>query len=62
MDLLLSWHSCTAFSALFGIFQGYNFFHHIGLDRNMRDAFKGHAHSGDPNRDGPLKKDRREPS
>ena len=28
-----------------GIFQGYNFFHHIGLDRHMRDAFKGHAHS-----------------
>lgn len=27
-----------------GIFQGYNFFHHIGLDRNMRDGFKGHAH------------------
>ena len=27
-----------------GIFQGYNFFHHIGLDRNLRDAFKGHAH------------------
>ena len=27
-----------------GIFQGYNFFHHIGLDRNMRDAFKGHPH------------------
>jgi len=25
-----------------GIFQGYNFFHHIGLDRNMRDMFKGH--------------------
>ena len=25
-----------------GIFQGYNFFHHIGLDRNMRDNFKGH--------------------
>ncbi len=25
-----------------GIFQGYNFFHHIGLDRNMRDAFKDH--------------------
>lgn len=22
------------------IFQGYNFFHHIGLDRNMRDNFK----------------------
>lgn len=27
-----------------GIFQGYNFFHHIGLDRNMRDMFKGHEH------------------
>jgi predicted HD phosphohydrolase len=27
-----------------GIFQGYNFFHHIGLDRNMRDQFKGHPH------------------
>ena len=27
-----------------GIFQGYNFFHHIGLDRDMRDKFKGHAH------------------
>lgn len=26
------------------IFQGYNFFHHIGLDRNMRDRFKGHEH------------------
>ena len=27
-----------------GIFQGYNFFHHIGMDRDMRDMFKGHAH------------------
>ncbi len=27
-----------------GIFQGYNFFHHIGMDRNMRDQFKGHPH------------------
>ena len=27
-----------------GIFQGYNFFHHIGMDRNMRDSFQGHAH------------------
>jgi predicted HD phosphohydrolase len=27
-----------------GIFQGYNFFHHIGLDRNLRDRFKGHPH------------------
>jgi predicted HD phosphohydrolase len=25
-----------------GIFQGYNFFHHIGLDRNMREQFRGH--------------------
>ena len=27
-----------------GIFQGYYFFHHIGLDRNLRDQFAGHAH------------------
>ena len=27
-----------------GIFQGYNFFHYIGLDRNMRDKFRGHEH------------------
>ena len=27
-----------------GIFQGYNFFHYIGMDRNMRDRFKRHAH------------------
>ena len=25
-----------------GIFQGYNFFHHLGMDRNMRDQFLGH--------------------
>ena len=25
------------------IFQGYNFFHYLGLDRNMRDQFKGTA-------------------
>jgi len=25
-----------------GIFQGYNFFHYIGLDRNTRDSFRGH--------------------
>jgi predicted HD phosphohydrolase len=25
------------------IFQGYNFFHHIGMNRDMRDMFKGHA-------------------
>ena len=28
-----------------GIFQGYNFFHHIGLDRNLRDGFKDHLHA-----------------
>ena len=27
-----------------GIFQGYNFFHHIGLNRNMRDMYKDHPH------------------
>ncbi len=27
-----------------GIFQGYYFFHHLGLDRNMRDQFRGHPH------------------
>src|ERR1700691_3688302 len=26
-----------------GIFQGYYFFHHLGLDRNMREQFRGHA-------------------
>jgi predicted HD phosphohydrolase len=26
------------------ILQGYHFFHHIGLDRNMRDRLKGHQH------------------
>ena len=24
------------------VFQGYYFFHHLGLDRNMRDKYKGH--------------------
>jgi predicted HD phosphohydrolase len=27
-----------------GIFQGYYFFHHIGLDREMREQFRGHPH------------------
>ena len=27
-----------------GIFQGHYFFHHLGLDRNLRDQFKGHPH------------------
>ena len=26
------------------IFQGYNFFHHIGLNRNLRDMFMSHPH------------------
>jgi predicted HD phosphohydrolase len=27
-----------------GIFQGYYFFHFLGLDRNMREKFRGHPH------------------
>jgi predicted HD phosphohydrolase len=27
-----------------GIFQGYYFFHHLGLDRDMRERFRGHEH------------------
>ncbi len=30
-----------------GIFQGYYFFHHLGLDRNMRDRFKDHPYFRD---------------
>jgi HD domain. len=26
------------------IFQGYYFFHHIGMDRNMREQFRDHVH------------------
>jgi predicted HD phosphohydrolase len=26
------------------VFQGYYFFHHIGLDRDMREQFRGHPH------------------
>jgi predicted HD phosphohydrolase len=29
-----------------GIFQGYFFFHHLGLDRNLREQFRGHAWFG----------------
>jgi predicted HD phosphohydrolase len=25
-----------------GIFQGYYFFHHLGLDKHMREQFRGH--------------------
>jgi len=27
-----------------GIFQGYYFFHHLGMDRDLRDQFKDHPH------------------
>ncbi|MEE4190474.1 MAG: HD domain-containing protein [Halieaceae bacterium] len=27
-----------------GIFQGYYFFHHVGLDRDAREAFRGHEY------------------
>jgi len=27
-----------------GIFQGYYFFHHLGLDRDLREQFRGHEH------------------
>jgi predicted HD phosphohydrolase len=27
-----------------GIFQGYYFFHYIGMDRDMREAFRGHPY------------------
>ena len=27
-----------------GIFQGYYFFHYLGLDRNIRDQFAGHQY------------------
>jgi predicted HD phosphohydrolase len=27
-----------------GIFQGYNFFQHINMDRNMREQFRGHPY------------------
>lgn len=27
-----------------GIFQGYYFFHYLGLDRDMRDQYRGHPH------------------
>jgi len=27
-----------------GIFQGYYFFHHVGMDRNMREQFRDHPH------------------
>src|SRR3546814_20397286 len=29
-----------------GIFQGYYFFHFVGLDRELREQFRGHPHFG----------------
>lgn len=31
-------------TAQHGIFQGYYFFHHLGLDRDLREGFRGHPH------------------
>jgi predicted HD phosphohydrolase len=30
-----------------GVFQGYYFFHYIGMDRNLRDNLRGHPHYED---------------
>ncbi|MEA1072680.1 HD domain-containing protein [Sphingomonas sp. LY160] len=30
-----------------GIFQGYYFFHYLGLDRNLREQYRGHEHFED---------------
>ena len=30
-----------------GVFQGYYFFHHLGMNRDMREAFRGHDHFED---------------
>ena len=30
-----------------GIFQGYYFFHYLGLDRDMREQYRGHEHFED---------------
>src|SRR6187455_1160965 len=30
-----------------GVFQGYYFFHHLGLDRNAREAYRGHPTFGE---------------
>ena len=27
-----------------GVFQGYYFFHYLGLDRDLREQFRGHPH------------------
>ena len=30
-----------------GVFQGYYFFHYLGMDRNLRDTLRGHPHYED---------------
>ncbi len=30
-----------------GVFQGYYFFHYLGMDRDLREAFRGHEHFED---------------
>ena len=30
-----------------GVFQGHYFFHHLGMNRDMREAFRGHEHFED---------------
>ena len=30
-----------------GVFQGYYFFHYLGMNRDMREAFRGHEHFAD---------------
>ena len=30
-----------------GIFQGYYYFHHLGMDRDVREQFRGHEHFAD---------------
>jgi predicted HD phosphohydrolase len=37
-------------AAQHGIFQGYYFFHFLGLDRNMRDAYRDHPYYEDTRR------------
>ena len=37
-----------------GIFQGYHFFHYLGLDRDMREQYRGHEHFQDTARFGEL--------
>ena len=42
-----------------GIFQGYYFFHHLGLDRNVRDQFAGTSSTTTARRSAPSTTRRR---